>query len=48
MWNLKNKPNEWIEKNRNKLTDRENKPVRRGEEEGQYRAMELRGTSYCV
>ena len=37
-----------MDRAKQKLTGRENKPVRRGEEEGQYRGMELRGKSYCV
>ena len=37
MWNLKNKPNDWMEQNRNRLTDGENKlVVIRGEREGRW------------
>ena len=50
--NLKNKTKGWIQQNKNRLSDTENKlVVTNGEKEwgeGQYRGMGLRDTNYNV
>ena len=52
MWNLKNKTNERMQQNRNKLTDIENKLMvtSGGMEEGRgkNRGRQLRGTNHYV
>ena len=42
MWNLKNKTNEWIQQNKNRLTDIENKLMSTSGDRG------LTGTNYYV